>query len=571
MTHRYLFILTLFLILGPLPERVSAQSIPQSVPYTGSVAVNGIPFNGYGQFKFAIVNQNGTATYWSNDDTSNAGSEPTNAVTVAVSNGLYALELGNPDRANMQPILPAVFDASVTFLRVWFNDGVNGFQLLSPDRQLVSVPYAYRADGVSGTGTVVKSIGPTGNLLTDVIVLEGGGNVQVQRPAGTNTIRIVGTVETGGAVTDVACPVACIDPATEISGEIPDNKIPSAMARDAEVTTAVNTHAGLPNAHNLSVLAGSVTDGQIPANIARDSEVTAGVSNAIGNHIATNNAHPLSTFTAGTLLEARIDDVIARDSEVTATVNNAIATHAGTSNAHTLSSFTTGTLAEGRIDSAIARDSEVPSLVGSIVSDAIVAHAAANNAHALSSFTTGTLAEARIDSAIARVSQLPTWTTLAGIPAGFADGVDDVGSIAETDPQVGTISDTRVPKWSGNASGALVDSQIYDNGTSVGIGTPTPATKLEVNGVVTVVALAASYSRVVSNQSAAAGPGASTTLNAACPAGTQVLGGGVDNSDASLSILGSWPNADTSWSVRVNNSSLADVAVNVYAVCAAIQ
>ena len=31
------------------------------------------------------------------------------------------------------------------FLRVWFDDGVTGSQLLTPDRQLVSVPYAYRA------------------------------------------------------------------------------------------------------------------------------------------------------------------------------------------------------------------------------------------------------------------------------------------------------------------------------------------------------------------------------------------------------------------------------------------
>lgn len=51
----------------------------------------------------------------------------------------------------------------------------------------------------------------------------------------------------------------------------------------------------------------------------------------------------------------------------------------------------------------------------------------------------------------------------------------------EKDPQVSTITNNIVPKWN-NATSTLVDGQIIDNGTSVGIGTSTPANKLEVAG-----------------------------------------------------------------------------------------
>ena len=49
--------------------------------------------------------------------------------------------------AGMGAIDPQVFaqhgDAK---LRVWFSDGVNGFQQLSPDRPFSSVPYAFHSE-----------------------------------------------------------------------------------------------------------------------------------------------------------------------------------------------------------------------------------------------------------------------------------------------------------------------------------------------------------------------------------------------------------------------------------------
>lgn len=49
----------------------------------------------------------------------------------------------------------------------------------------------------------------------------------------------------------------------------------------------------------------------------------------------------------------------------------------------------------------------------------------------------------------------------------------------ELDPQVSSTLNNNFPKWNGTT---LVDSQLYDNGTSVGIGTNTPSAKLDVSG-----------------------------------------------------------------------------------------
>ena len=55
---------------------ISLQAVLPVLNYAGQVAVNGEAFDGNGLFKFALVNTDGNATYWSNDGTSVNGSEP---------------------------------------------------------------------------------------------------------------------------------------------------------------------------------------------------------------------------------------------------------------------------------------------------------------------------------------------------------------------------------------------------------------------------------------------------------------------------------------------------------------
>jgi hypothetical protein len=65
--------------------------VPQLINYQGRVLAGPTNFNGPGQFKFALVNATGSTTFWSNDNTSAGGSEPINAVSLSVSNGLYSV------------------------------------------------------------------------------------------------------------------------------------------------------------------------------------------------------------------------------------------------------------------------------------------------------------------------------------------------------------------------------------------------------------------------------------------------------------------------------------------------
>jgi len=81
-------------------------------------------------------------TYWSNDGTSIAGSQPSAAVNVTVNQGLFTVALGDTNQPNMDMILAALFNQPKLQLRIWFSDGVNGFAALDPVQNLTPVPYA---------------------------------------------------------------------------------------------------------------------------------------------------------------------------------------------------------------------------------------------------------------------------------------------------------------------------------------------------------------------------------------------------------------------------------------------
>ena len=104
----------------------SASAVPLVVEYSGRVSSGSSPFTGTGSFRFALVDSAGATTYWSNDGTSTAGSEPAAAVSAEVDDGFYSVYLGDSTVANMAEIDESVFDNDTLYLRVWFDDGTNG-------------------------------------------------------------------------------------------------------------------------------------------------------------------------------------------------------------------------------------------------------------------------------------------------------------------------------------------------------------------------------------------------------------------------------------------------------------
>ena len=121
----------------------------QSLIIAGQVSVNGSPFTGSGLFKFAIVHgsPNSVTSVWSNDGTSTAGSEPNNHVAVQVDGGLYSFYLAIRQLVEWQLLIRLYFLP----IMIWscgymVQRRTNGFQQLTPDRPLASVPYALSAE-----------------------------------------------------------------------------------------------------------------------------------------------------------------------------------------------------------------------------------------------------------------------------------------------------------------------------------------------------------------------------------------------------------------------------------------
>lgn len=113
------------------------------------------------------------ATRWSNDGTSTMGSEPTDSVEIPVSGGLYAVALGNTTLPNMTTLPENLFaEYGELYLRVWFNDGTNGFQLLSPDQRLLTAPYSMFAATV-----------PDGSITSQKIASGAVGEAQISAGA----------------------------------------------------------------------------------------------------------------------------------------------------------------------------------------------------------------------------------------------------------------------------------------------------------------------------------------------------------------------------------------------------
>jgi microcystin-dependent protein len=145
--------------------------VPQIINYQGRIASGGSPFTGTGQFKFALVSNDGTSTFWSNDASSTAGGEPTAAVALPVASGLYVAPLGDPAIPGMTPLPATVFANPGVKLRVWFDDGTNGSQLLAPDQRVLSVAYAMMAAGVQDSAITSAMIAP-GAVTSDKLAAD---------------------------------------------------------------------------------------------------------------------------------------------------------------------------------------------------------------------------------------------------------------------------------------------------------------------------------------------------------------------------------------------------------------
>jgi hypothetical protein len=186
MFHAVLALTSLF---GALFAATPATGqVPSMISYQGRVLMNNTNFGGTGQFKFALVNANGSIRYWLNSVDLNLDGQPDSAVSISVANGLVTTYLGDTATPNMQAIPATVFNNSDVRLRVWFNGGA-GFQQLSPDQRIVSVGYAMMANSVpDGSITSAKLAAGT---ITSAQISDGSIAAADLAPNSVNTGHII--------------------------------------------------------------------------------------------------------------------------------------------------------------------------------------------------------------------------------------------------------------------------------------------------------------------------------------------------------------------------------------------
>jgi len=211
-------LLQTILLAGALifPAALPAQ-VPHLLNYQGRVTSGGQNFSGTGQFKFALINANATTAYWKNDGPPGNILVPPFGISIPVQNGHYSVQLGDTAITNMQALPPEVFTQhSDVRLRVWFSDGVHGFQALVPDQRLAAVGYAIMAEDVKNgaiTAAKMASGAARDNLAAGgLTAVPRGGTIFSDRYQDSDLLNAgyvgVGSLETHAEDTWVTLPSA---------------------------------------------------------------------------------------------------------------------------------------------------------------------------------------------------------------------------------------------------------------------------------------------------------------------------------------------------------------------------
>ncbi len=261
--------------------------VPNLLSQQGRVAVNGVAFAGTGQFKFALVNADGTVTYWSNDGSSSAGSQPAAAVPLSVTNGLYSVLLGDAPLPGMTAVPTTVFANADLRLRVWFSDGTLGFQQLTPDQRLA--PNGYLPDGVITAAKLAPG------AVSQLSASDGSPPAALQVDANGN-INFSGSLSGNGTgLTNLN--------AANLTGTLPAAQLPADVARRSggnnftgnqsiSGVLSVGGNANIGTGFNASN-AGSVAMGN-------NANATGAVAMAFGNGVTASAANSMAAGTSAT-------------------------------------------------------------------------------------------------------------------------------------------------------------------------------------------------------------------------------------------------------------------------------
>ena len=259
------------LLSGLVPAALVAQT-PGLVSYQGRIAVGTTNFEGTGQFRFALTNAGGAVVWTNSPDVTPADGVPDAAVSLAVSKGLYSVLLGDSSIPNMATIPTSVWQIGTVRLRVWFNDGVNGVQLLTPDQRLA--PTAYLANDSVNTAQIVS------NAVTTVKINDGAVNAAKLANNAVTSAQIANNAVTATKIAADAVGTAQIA-ANAVTGlKIANDAVTGPKIADGAVGAA---KIGDGAVGTLKLADGAVTAGKLGADVGLWSAGGANVFRTAGN------------------------------------------------------------------------------------------------------------------------------------------------------------------------------------------------------------------------------------------------------------------------------------------------
>ena len=307
----------LSLLACTISATVALAQVPEAISYQGRVTVAGTNFTGLGQFKFALVSAdtNVLDTYWSNDGSSNTGSEPTTAVPVPVAGGLFTVFLGDTNLPNMAALPTKTFQHPDARLRLWFSDGVSPFARLLPDQPLGAVGYAMMAARVPAGSLDDSDLAP--GAVTTVSL--GDNSVTSAKIVDGTIVNADLSPSAAIADTKLAMIATVGKVANSATTATPANTPNAIVARDASgnfsagtvTATFAGNGAALTDLNASQLRTGTVPDVRLAGNVARTNQVwllDGNTGTTPGNQfLGTTDDQPLE-FKVNGLRALRIED-----------------------------------------------------------------------------------------------------------------------------------------------------------------------------------------------------------------------------------------------------------------------
>jgi N-acetylneuraminic acid mutarotase len=253
----------------------ASADVPALINSHGRILTGDSVFEGLGGFKFALTDSAGSV-YWANGVDHDLDGEPDSSVMLSVTRGIYSVTLGDTNLDNMLPLSAQVFTNSQVYLRVWFDDGVNGFQRLMPDQRVTAVGYALMA----------------------ATVPDGAISLSKLAPGTLHAANLLGTLS--------PAQIPGLD-ATKISSGILDaGRMPNVDA--AKVTSGTFDPDRIPGLEAAKVTSGSFPASRLPGNVAYTDTDLVSASNALTSQFTWANAVLSSEVSALTLQLDSVSD-----------------------------------------------------------------------------------------------------------------------------------------------------------------------------------------------------------------------------------------------------------------------